>query len=193
MHGNEELDRVRGQEVAYDHVELGMGPEHTAVAVHYDGAGADAVGGAQQALQDLVFGVLEIRPGVGDRKAFRHAHVAFFLTDLSHTVIIDQRVLLQSAGSRRVGCRAWGRASVAASVTIDRSDVVARIAALAARLTGGDKTALVSLALPRLERDGGRSGSLFGVLPGSLVVCEGVDLTAPVLEDRMEAERHLAP
>ena len=38
-----------------------------------------------------------------------------------------------------------------------------------------------------LERDA-RAGTLFGAHPGSVRVRDGVDLTAPVLEDPMHAE-----
>ncbi len=73
-------------------------------------------------------------------------------------------------------------------VTINRPDVVARIEVLANRLTGGNKTEVVALALRNLEERDARSGSLFGANRGSVVVREGVDLTAPVLNDPMDAE-----
>ena len=73
-------------------------------------------------------------------------------------------------------------------VTINRPDVVARIEILANRLTGGNKTEVVALALRNLEERDARSGSLFGANRGSVAVREGVDLTAPVLDDPMEAE-----
>lgn len=81
---------------------------------------------------------------------------------------------------------------MAVVVTINRPDVVARIEALAHRLTGGNKTEVVALALRTLEEQNARSGSLFGAHRGSVTVREGVDLTAPVLEDAMDAE-HGAP
>jgi len=77
---------------------------------------------------------------------------------------------------------------MASVVTINRPDVVARIEALAIRLTGGNKTEVVALALRNLEERDARSGSLFGANRGSVVVREGVDLTAPVLDDPMDAE-----
>ncbi len=73
-------------------------------------------------------------------------------------------------------------------VTINRPDVVARIEALANRLTGGNKTEVVALALRHLDERESRSGSLFGAHPGSVSVRPGVDLTAPVLQDAMDAE-----
>ena len=73
-------------------------------------------------------------------------------------------------------------------VTINRPDVVARIEVLANRLTRGNKTEVVALALRHLEERDARSGSLFGANRGSVMVREGVDLTEPVLEDAMDAE-----
>ena len=77
---------------------------------------------------------------------------------------------------------------MASVVTINRPDVVALIEAAAARYTGGNKTEAVALALRRLDESNARSGSLFGAHRGSVVVRDGVDLTAPVLEDAMDAE-----
>ena len=77
---------------------------------------------------------------------------------------------------------------MASVVTITRPDVVAQIEILANRLTGGNKTEVVALALRNLEERDARSGSLFGANRGSVVVREGVDLTAPVLNDPMDAE-----
>jgi hypothetical protein len=82
---------------------------------------------------------------------------------------------------------------MAVVVTINRPDVVAHIEALANRLTGGNKTEVVALALRNLEQRDLRSGSLFGAHPGSVTVREGVDLTAPILEDAMDAERGALP
>jgi len=77
---------------------------------------------------------------------------------------------------------------MATVVTINRPDVVALIEALAARLTSGNKTEVVAMALRNLQVREARSGSLFGAHPGSVTVRDGVDLTAPVLEDEMDAE-----
>ncbi len=77
---------------------------------------------------------------------------------------------------------------MATVVTINRPDVVARIEALANRLTGGNKTEVVALALRHLEERDCRLGSLFGAHRGSVTVRAGVDLTAPILEDAMDAE-----
>jgi hypothetical protein len=73
-------------------------------------------------------------------------------------------------------------------VTINRPEVVALIETAAARLTGGNKTEAVGLALRRLLEQEARTGSLFGAHPGSVQVRDGVDLTAPTLEDVPEAE-----
>ncbi len=78
--------------------------------------------------------------------------------------------------------------TMATVVTINRPDVVAQIGALANRFTGGNKTEVVALALRNLEERDARSGSLFGAHRGSVIVHEGVDLTAPILEDAMDAE-----
>ena len=59
-------------------------------------------------------------------------------------------------------------------VTINRSDVVAHIEALAARLTGGNKTEVVALALRNLDERDARVGSLFGAHKGSVTIREGV-------------------
>ena len=73
-------------------------------------------------------------------------------------------------------------------VTINRPDVVSLIETAANRLTDGNKTEAVALAMRHpLERHA-RAGSLFGAHPGSVRVREDVDLTASVLEDASEAE-----
>ena len=73
-------------------------------------------------------------------------------------------------------------------VTINRSDVVALIEEAAKRLTGGNKTQAVALAMRRLLDADTRSGSLFGAHPGSVRVREGVDLIAPALDVAPDAE-----
>lgn len=70
---------------------------------------------------------------------------------------------------------------MATVVTINRPDVVSLIEE-AAKLTGGNKTEAVALAMRRLIEQHARSGSLFGAHPGSVRVRPGVDLTAPVFE-----------
>ena len=77
---------------------------------------------------------------------------------------------------------------MATVVTINRPDVVALIESAANRLTNGNKTEVVALAVRSLLQKTGRTGSLFGAHPGSVRVREGVDLTAPVLQDPMDAE-----
>ena len=73
-------------------------------------------------------------------------------------------------------------------VTINRPDVVALIEEAANRLTGGNKTQAVALAMRRLLDADARSGSLFGAHPGSVRVREGVDLIAPALDVVPDAE-----
>ena len=73
-------------------------------------------------------------------------------------------------------------------VTINRPDVVALIEQAAQKLTQGNKTEAVSLALRRLLEQEERKGSLFGAHPGTLWVREDIDLTAPVLDVVPDAE-----
>jgi hypothetical protein len=73
-------------------------------------------------------------------------------------------------------------------ITINRPDVVSLVQEAADKLTGGNKTEAISLAMRRLLDQEGRSGSLFGAHPRSVIVQPGVDLTAPALTDRLEAE-----
>jgi hypothetical protein len=73
-------------------------------------------------------------------------------------------------------------------VTINRPDVVALVEEAANRLTAGNKTEAVALAMRRLLDEDGRAASLFGAHPGSVRVREGVDLTAPVLDVTPDAE-----
>jgi hypothetical protein len=77
---------------------------------------------------------------------------------------------------------------VANVVTINRPDVVGLIERAATKLTRGNKTEVVALALRRLLETESRTGSLFGAHPGSVRVRDGVDLTAPILDDVPEAE-----
>ena len=72
-------------------------------------------------------------------------------------------------------------------VTINRPDAVNLIEMAANRLTGGNKTEAVAMAMRHLLERDVRAGSLFGTHPGSVRVRDGVDLTAPVLEDPMDA------
>jgi hypothetical protein len=73
-------------------------------------------------------------------------------------------------------------------VTINRPDIVALIEEAAKRLTNGNKTEAVALAMRRLLEQDARSGSLFGVHRGSVRVREGVDLTMPTLDVEPDAE-----
>jgi hypothetical protein len=72
-------------------------------------------------------------------------------------------------------------------VTINRPEVVALIEEAAHRLTGGNKTAAVALALRRLLDQEARTASLFGAHRGSVRVRKGVDLTAPALDVEPDA------
>lgn len=75
-----------------------------------------------------------------------------------------------------------------AVVTINRPDVVALIEAAADRLTKGNKTEAVALAMRRLLDQDARTGTLFGHQSGSVRVIDGVDLTAPGFDEPTEAE-----
>jgi len=73
-------------------------------------------------------------------------------------------------------------------VTINRPDVVALIETVADRLTGGNKTEAVALAMRRILDLEARKGSLFGAHRGSVTVAEGVDLTQPTFDELTDAE-----
>jgi hypothetical protein len=74
-----------------------------------------------------------------------------------------------------------------AVVTINRPDVVSLIEE-ASRLTGGNKTEAVAMALRSLLARHARNGSVFGAHKGSVVMQHGFDPVAPVFEDGMDAE-----
>nr|WP_294528760.1 hypothetical protein [uncultured Rhodopila sp.] len=74
-----------------------------------------------------------------------------------------------------------------AVVTINRPDVVALIEAAAERLTKGNKTEAVALAMRRLLDQDARTGTLFGHQPGSVRISDGVDLTAPIFDEPTDA------
>jgi hypothetical protein len=76
-------------------------------------------------------------------------------------------------------------------VTIDRPDIVALIERAADELTDGNKTEAVALAMRRLLEQEARSGSLFAAHPGSVRVREGVDIIAPVFDEKLDAENSM--
>jgi hypothetical protein len=78
--------------------------------------------------------------------------------------------------------------AMATVVTINRPDIVALIEEAAERLTNGNKTEAVALAMRRLLEQDARVGSLFGVHRGSVRVREGIDLVAPALDVEPDAE-----
>jgi hypothetical protein len=73
-------------------------------------------------------------------------------------------------------------------VTIDRPDVIALIEDAANRLTDGDKTEAVALAMRRLLNQNERKGSLFGRYPGSVCFSVDYDPFAQVLDAFPDAE-----
>ena len=73
-------------------------------------------------------------------------------------------------------------------VTINRPDVVAMIDEAAQKLTGGNKTAAVGLALRRLLDEDARVGSLFGSHPGSVCFAPDFDPFASALDIEPDAQ-----
>lgn len=73
-------------------------------------------------------------------------------------------------------------------VTINRPEVVALIEEAAQRLTQGNKTEAVALAMRRLLDESPRAGSLFGAHRGSVRVHGRMDLIAPALDAAPDAE-----
>ncbi len=76
---------------------------------------------------------------------------------------------------------------MAKAVTIKRPEIVALIERAASKLTRGNKTEAVAVAMRRLLESDTRAGSLFGAHLG-LRVREGVDLTQPTLDTGPDAE-----
>ncbi len=77
---------------------------------------------------------------------------------------------------------------MASVITLNRPDVIPLVEQAAHKLTGGNKTEAVALAMRRLLAQEARSGSLFGAHPGCVRVAQGVDLTQPILADELDAE-----
>jgi hypothetical protein len=77
---------------------------------------------------------------------------------------------------------------MANAITINRPEVVALIEEAARKLTRGNKTEAVALAVRRLLDENARAGSLFGAHRGSVRVREGVDLLEPALDVEPDAE-----
>jgi hypothetical protein len=73
-------------------------------------------------------------------------------------------------------------------ITINRPEVVALIEEAATKLTRGNKTEAVAMAVRRLLDEHARAGSLFGAHRGSVRVREGVDLIAPALDVDLDSE-----
>jgi hypothetical protein len=73
-------------------------------------------------------------------------------------------------------------------VTISRPDVIALIEEAANKLTRGNKTEAVGLAMRHLLDREARAGSLFGAHRGSVRVRDGVDLITPALDVEPDAE-----
>jgi hypothetical protein len=56
------------------------------------------------------------------------------------------------------------------------------------RFTAANKTEAIAMAVRTLSEQNARTGSLFGALPGSVHVRDGVDLAEPTLQDPPDAE-----
>ncbi len=78
-------------------------------------------------------------------------------------------------------------------IMINRPEVVALIEEAAERLTAGNKTEAVALAVRSLLEQTARAGSLFGAHHGSVKVQEGVDLLAPALDVVPDAVTRSSP
>lgn len=78
---------------------------------------------------------------------------------------------------------------MASVVRIKRPDVVALIEKAADKITGGDTTDVVAIAVRRLLEENERTQSLFGSHPGSVRVRRGVDLLRPVLAESVKKGR----
>jgi hypothetical protein len=76
-------------------------------------------------------------------------------------------------------------------ITINRTDVIALIEKSAKKLTRGNKTEAVAMAMRRLLEAEARTGSLFGAHRGSVRVPDGVDLVASALDVVPDAETGL--
>ncbi len=73
-------------------------------------------------------------------------------------------------------------------VTINRPEVVALIETAAAKLTGGNKTEAVAMAMRNLLKQNERTGSLFGRFPGSVRFSDDYDPFESALDVIPDAE-----
>jgi hypothetical protein len=78
---------------------------------------------------------------------------------------------------------------MASVVRIRCLDVVALIERAADKITGGDTTDVVAIAVRRLLAENEPTQSLFGSHPGSVRVRRGVDLLRPVLLESVKKRR----
>jgi hypothetical protein len=77
---------------------------------------------------------------------------------------------------------------MATVVTLNRPDVVALIEDAAAKLTNGNKTEAVAMAMRELLKKNERTGSLFGRHPGSVRFTADYDPYASALDVIPDAE-----
>ncbi len=73
-------------------------------------------------------------------------------------------------------------------VTINRPEVVSLIEQGAKLMTNGNKTEAVAMAMRELIKKNERTGTLFGMHPGSVRIAEGVDIVGPILDVIPDAE-----
>jgi hypothetical protein len=73
-------------------------------------------------------------------------------------------------------------------VTINRPEVVALIETAAQKLTGGNKTEAVAMAMRNLLEKNERKGSLYGRHPGSVTFSDDYDPFASALDVIPDAE-----
>jgi hypothetical protein len=73
-------------------------------------------------------------------------------------------------------------------ITINRPEVVSLIEDAAKKLTGGNKTEAVALAMRSLLKQNERQGSLYGRYPGSVRFNDGYDPFASALDVIPDAE-----
>jgi len=71
---------------------------------------------------------------------------------------------------------------MATVITISRPEVVALIETAAKKITGGNTTEAVALAVRHRLAQRAPGGTLFGAHEGSVRTADGVDLTAPGLD-----------
>jgi hypothetical protein len=112
---------------------------------------------------------------------------AFALSQAASSTCASQRQLESGASRHYICIYVMIGMPMASVVTINRPEVVALIEEAATKLTHGNKTEAVALAVRRLLDEDARAGSLFGAHRGSVRIRNGVDLIAPALDVEPDA------